>query len=534
METDVLIVGAGPCGLTLAHELLRRGLRPRLIDKNVRAAENTKALGVMSRTLELLTPSGLAKEMVGLGVKVPAFSIYSEGRQLARFDFARHVESAYPYVLMLPQPATEAVLTKHVEALGGQIERGTELVGLEQNEAGVEALLRHVDGGEERVQVRWLIGCDGAHSKVRHLVGATFVGKTFEQSFATGNVRMQWDVPNNQAFARLNRGNFIAYFPMPDGQHRFIIAYKPEEAPAGEITLEEIQRAIDACGPEGARATDPTWLARYQINQRKVDCYLWRHVVLVGDAAHIHSPIGAQGMNTGIQDAFNLGWKLALVAQGKAHERLLESYASERAEVGRQLLRNTGRLTDLALMHQPVATATRDAVAPHLTRLEKVQQIFTTNASELSIAYPRSPLAIEDGSEKAGSGQGAIKAGSRAPDGQICKGHENVPGRLYDLLNGDRHVLLLFGRRKEEVDGELRSALGGWRDWLDVYHILRGQPDGAGEEGVYYNPDDTLFERYGIEDEGAVLIRPDGYVAVRGRFGAEGSLRRYREWAGVE
>ncbi|GCE07351.1 FAD-dependent monooxygenase [Dictyobacter aurantiacus] len=534
MDTDVLIVGAGPCGLTLAHELLRRGLRPRLIDKNVMAAENTKALGIMSRTLELLTPSGMAEEMVGQGVRVPAFSIYSEGRQLARFDFARHVESAYPYVLMLPQPATEAVLTKHVEALGGQIERGSELVGLEQNAEGVEALLRHVDGSEEHVRARWLIGCDGAHSKVRHLIGATFVGKTFEQSFATGNVHMQWDVPNNQSFARLNRGNFIAYFPMPNGQHRFIIAYKPEEAPTGEITLDEIQRAIDACGPEGARASNPTWLARYQINQRKVDRYLWRHVVLVGDAAHIHSPIAAQGMNTGIQDAFNLGWKLALVAQGKAHERLLESYASERAEVGRQLLLNTGRLTDLALMHQPVATTTRDVLAPHLTRLEKVQQLFTTNASELSIAYARSPLTIEDGSEKVRSDHGSIKAGGRAPDGQICKGHEDMPGRLYDLLNGERHVLLIFGRRNGEVDGELRSALGGWRDWLDVYHILRGQPDGTGEEGVYYNPDDTLFERYGIEDEGVVLIRPDGYIAVRGRPVESDPLRRYVAWAGVE
>ncbi|GHO85770.1 FAD-dependent monooxygenase [Dictyobacter formicarum] len=522
---DVLIVGAGPCGLTLAHELLRRGIQPRIIEKNAAASQNTKALGVMTRTLELLTPSGIAGEMVAQGVKVPAFRVYSEGRQLACFDFTHHVDSAYSYVLTLPQPMTEEILAQHVVELGGNIERGVELINLEQQEEGVEVVLRHADGREERSRTRWLVGCDGAHSIVRHLVGATFVGRTLEQSFATGNVRMHWNVPSDRAFACLKRGDLIAYFPIPGGQHRVVIAYKPEDAPTGEITLDEIQRAIDACGPEGARVSDPTWLARYQINERRVDHYVWQHVVLVGDAAHIHSPVGGQGMNTGMQDAFNLAWKLALVVQGKASERLLESYASEREEVGRQLVQRTGLLTRLALMHQPLAIAARDMIIPHVTRLEKVQQAFTATMAELSIAYRHSPLTSEYHGEKTRSGHSPVKAGDRAPDGPVTIGTAKAPGRLYELLNGNRHVLLIFAHQKE-IGSELQNTLSEWQDWLDVYLIQRGQLDSEGEQ-AYYDPDGSLAQRYGIADEGLVLIRPDGYIALRSQPIATEPLQRY-------
>ncbi|GCE28743.1 oxygenase [Dictyobacter alpinus] len=526
-RSDVLIVGAGPVGLTLAHELLRRGIQPRLIDKNSLPAQNTKALGVMARTLELLTPSGVAGELVTQGVKVPAFSIYSEGRQLASFDFSRHVESAYPYVLMVPQPAVESVLAQHVEDLGGKIERGVELVSLQQYTDGVEVLLRGADGVEERVWTRWLIGCDGAHSSVRHLVGATFVGKTFEQSFATGNVRMHWDIPGNQAFARLNHGNFIAYFPMPDGQHRFIIAYKPEDAPTGDITLAEIQHAIDSCGPQGARASDPTWLARYQVNQRKVDRYVWQRVALVGDAAHIHSPIGAQGMNTGIQDAFNLGWKLALIVQGKSPSTLLDSYASERSAVGRQLLVATGRLTNLALLQQPLITATRDAIAPRLTQMKKIQATFTATAAELSVSYRHSPLASEYREEKVKPLQTLLKSGDRAPDGPVTIGTAKKPGSLYALLNGTRHVLLIFLHQDNQTARhKLQSTLSEWQDWLDVYPILRSQPHSKSKQ-AYYDPEGVLAARYGISDEGLILIRPDGYICLRSQPITVEPLQRY-------
>jgi 2-polyprenyl-6-methoxyphenol hydroxylase-like FAD-dependent oxidoreductase len=525
--TNILIVGAGPTGLTLAHELLRHGIKPRLIEKTPRASPNTKALGVMARTLELLAPSGITQEMLAQGLKVPIFSVFSQGRQLARFDFANGIESPYPFILMIPQHTTEGILTEHLVRKGGTIERGVELVSLTQRADGVEAVLRHTDGSEERTWTSFLIGCDGAHSTVRHLLGAPFVGTTVEQSFTTGNVRMHWDLPHDQALAYLNRGRLITYFPLPDGHHRFIIAYQPGEAPQGEVTLEEIQRAIDTCGPKGSRASDPGFLARYHVHQRKVEHYVHQRVILVGDAAHIHSPLGAQGMNTGMQDAMNLAWKLALVVQGRAPTCLLESYQIERAEVGTRLLQDDELLTRQTFMHHPLATATRDCTAKCLTQLPQTQQVITSTAAELRISYHHGPLVSEYRGEQVKSASSGVKVGDRAPNGPISPGKRTAPRKLYDLLTGTRHALLIFVQKLDEARSrEVQSQLSDWRDQLDVYPIRRLDPDGEGEQTLY-DPDGVLAERYGIADEGLVLIRPDGYISFRSQPIAGEPLQRY-------
>jgi 2-polyprenyl-6-methoxyphenol hydroxylase-like FAD-dependent oxidoreductase len=525
--SDILIVGAGPTGLTLAHELLRGGIQPRLIEKTPRASPNTKALGVMARTLELLAPSGITQEMLAQGVKVPIFSVFSQGRQLAHFDFANGIVSPYPFILMIPQHTTEGILIEHIVRKAGTIERDVELVSLTQRTDCIEVVLRHADGSEERTWTSFLIGCDGAHSTVRHLLDAPFVGTTDEQSFTTGNVRMHWDIPHDQALAYLNRGRLITYFPLPDGHHRFIIAYQPGEVPQGEVTLEEIQQAIDTCGPKGSRASDPSWLARYHVHQRKVDHYVHQRVMLAGDAAHIHSPLGAQGMNTGMQDAMNLAWKLALVMQGRAPARLLESYQIERSEVGTRLLQDDELLMRQAFMHHPLATATRDCVAPCMTQLPQTQQFITNTAAELSISYQHGPLVSEYRGEKVKSAPSRVKVGDRAPNGSISPGEQTAPRQLYDLLTGTRHALLIFTQKLDEaLIREVQSQLSDWRDLLDVYPIRRLDPDGEGEKTLY-DPGGVLAERYGIADEGLVLIRPDGYISFRSQPIAGEPLQRY-------
>jgi 2-polyprenyl-6-methoxyphenol hydroxylase-like FAD-dependent oxidoreductase len=525
--TDILIVGAGPTGLTLAHELLRHGIKPRLIEKKPRASPNTKALGVMARTLELLAPSGITQEMLAQGVKVPIFSVFSQGRQLARFDFANGIESPYPFILMIPQHTTEGILTEHVVRKACTIERGVELVSLTQRADGVEVVLRHADGSEERTWTSFLIGCDGAHSTVRHLLGAPFVGTTVEQSFTTGNVRMHWDIPHSQALAYLNRGRLMTYFPLPDGHHRFIIAYPPGEVPQEEVTLEEVQRAIDTCGPKGSRASDPSWLARYHVHQRKVDHYVHQRVILVGDAAHIHSPLGAQGMNTGMQDAMNLAWKLALVVQGRAPARLLESYQIERSEVGLRLLQDDELLTHQAFMHHPLATATRDRVAPCLAQLPQTQQVITSTAAELRISYHHGPLVSEYRGEKVKSASSRVNVGDRAPNGPITSGKRIAPRQLYDLFTGTNHTLLIFAHQRDEARSlEIQSLLANWWDLMEVYPILRQDPDGESEKTLY-DPDGVLAERYGIADEGLVLIRPDSYISFRSQPIVGEPLQRY-------
>jgi hypothetical protein len=347
------------------------------------------------------------------------------------------------------------------------------------------------------------------------------------QSFATGDIQMHWKMPHDQALAYLHRGHFIAYFPLPDGQHRFLMAYPAREAPQGEVTLDEVQQAIDICGPVGAWATNPRWLARYHVHQRRVERSVHQQVLLVGDAAHIHSPLAAQGMNTGIQDAINLAWKLALVAQERAPGCLLESYQAERAEVGRRLLQADALLTYLGSVHRPLATASRDRVASCLIRLPRMQQLIAREMAGLRISYQRGPLVLDYRGEKVRRVASAVRVGDRAPNGLLFSDRQTSSRQLYDLFTGAGHVLLIFAsQRAEERRREVQSVLASWSEFLEVISIS-GRAPPSEDDSTWYDPDGALAARYGIADEGLILIRPDGYISFRGQPIAAEPLRHY-------
>jgi len=532
---DVLIIGAGPVGLTLASDLRRRGISFRIIESAGQAVQQTKAVGVQARTLELLAKMGVANTAIERGLTTSLFSIYSEGKRLIRIDFKEHLrESPYPYVLLLPQNETEQVLTEYLQSQGAIIEWQRELVQLKQDEQGVEAALRHPDGAVERVRVGWLVGCDGAHSTVRHLLGLSFAGTSFEQSFASfavGNVRLTWDLSYDEIFAFLHRGNFIGYFPLADGRHRVVIAYAPDKAPTGEVTLEEIQQSIDTCGPQGARASEPAELTRFHVNQRRTEHYRSGRIFLAGDAAHIHSPIGAQGMNTGIQDALNLGWKLALVVKGQASARLLESYEAEREQVGEALLRGTDRTTHLALTRNPLLVALRDALAPILfSSLPASAHRLAETLAELNIVYAPSPIVVDQRDKK-----GTLRAGDRAPNALVRtrEGAESQP--LFEIFNSQRSILLMLAAHQEAAAverqwGEIVALLsGGYQETIEAYLVTEKATSGLEQEAHQILHDETgeLHQHYEAEQGGLVLIRPDGYIGFWGQFGATEPLRGY-------
>lgn len=529
---DVLIVGAGPVGLTLANDLLRRGIRCRIIDSAPQATQKTKALGIHAKTLELLAKMGVAHTAIERGLKSPGFSLYSDGKRLTRVNFEEHLlNSPYPYVLMLPQHETEKLLTEHLQSHGSAIEWQVELVQLTQDEQGVEAVLRHADGQEEHVRVGWLVGCDGAHSAVRHLLGLNFAGTTFEQSFAVGNVHMTWNLPYDEILAFVHRGNFIAYFPMVDGRHRVVIAYELDKAPTGEVTLEEIQQVIDTCGPAGARASDPADLTRFHVNQRRAEHYAQGRIFLAGDAAHIHSPIGAQGMNTGIQDALNLGWKLALTVKGQASSRLLESYEAEREQVGEALLHGTERATRMALTRNPLLLALRQALAPiFFSSLPRAAHRLAEALSEISIAYPHSPIAVDQRDNK-----GALHAGDRAPNALVRTGEGSAPQSLFEILTSERSILLVLTAQQEAAAvkqqwREIETLLApGYQEMIDAYLVTEKAASGSEQEGQHVLHDFTgeLHQRYDARQGGLVLIRPDGYIGFWGPFGATRELHTY-------
>jgi 2-polyprenyl-6-methoxyphenol hydroxylase-like FAD-dependent oxidoreductase len=529
---DVLIVGAGPVGLALVNDLRRRGIRCRIIDSAPQAGAATKALGIQAKTLELLAKMGVARTAIERGLTTSLFSIYSGGKRLIRIDFKEHLlNSPYPYVLLLPQDETEQVLTEHFQSQGGVIEWQRELVQLTQDEQGVEAVLRHPDGQEERVRVGWLVGCDGAHSTVRHLLGLNFAGTTFEQSFVVGNVRLTWDLSSDEIFAFLHQGNFIGYFPMTDGRHRVVIAYEPGKVLTGEVTLEEIQQSIDTCGPAGARASEPAELTRFHVNQRRTEHYAQGRIFLAGDAAHIHSPIGAQGMNTGIQDALNLGWKLALTVKGQASARLLESYETEREQVGEALLRGTDRTTRLALTRNPLLSALRDALTPILfSSLPAAAHRLAEALAEINIAYPQSPVTVDQRDNK-----GTLHAGDRAPNALVRTREGAEPQPLFEVFNSQRSILLVLTARQEAAAverqwGEIVALLsGGYQEMIEAYLVTEKATSGLEQEARQILHDFTgeLHQRYEAEQGGLVLIRPDGYVGFWGQFGATETLRGY-------
>jgi 2-polyprenyl-6-methoxyphenol hydroxylase-like FAD-dependent oxidoreductase len=470
MTQAVLIVGAGPVGLTLGIELTRYGVPVRIVDRADQRADESKALVIWSRTLELLDrqPGG-ATPFIEAGFKANAVSILSGGRLIGRVT-TDTVASPYPYALMIPQPETERLLEERLYSLGVKVERAVEVTSFEQREDGVDAVLRHAHGHEERTSADWLAGCDGAHSLVRHNAGATFAGDTMDSDWILADVHMHgYPVPDNEASVFWDKAGAFIAFPISPGRYR-LLADVPPSGSAQPLapTIDQVQAIVDERGPRGVTVLNPIWLAGFRINSRKVSSYRWGRAFLCGDAAHVHSPAGGQGMNTGMQDSFNLGWKLAAVAHGCASEALLDSYSTERSAVGDQELANTQRLTKAATLRNPVARVVRNALGHLLLGLSPIQHAVAENMTEISIGYPNSPLNV-------GSAHGL---------GGPLPGQRFVADRPFGADHLPKFALLAKG------DDEAKLILQPYADLLET--DLRHPPD----------------------DQGIWLVRPDGYIAA--------------------
>jgi len=445
MDAEVLIAGAGPVGMTLALALRRQGIAVRIVDKAAARTDKSKALVIWPRTLELLDIHGCAQLFVDAGVRVTGARILGEGRELAHAHFGL-TRSAYPYALMLPQSETEALLEQLLAAAGVQVERQVELLSFSDDGQRVSAQLRHADGRVEPASATWLAACDGAHSTVRHALGLPFDGDTLASDWVLADVQIDGELPNDELKICWATDGMLAFFPIGGRRFRVIadVGLAPDVTPPPP-TLAQVQALLDSRGPQGLRAHDAVWLNHFRINERKVKDYRHGRVFLAGDAAHVHSPAGGQGMNTGMQDAFNLAWKLALVMHGQATPALLDSYSPERSAIGDQVLRNAGNMTRAALLRNPLLRELRDLAASTLSRLPAIQQRIVDQLTELDLHYAHSPLSATP--------HGAAHhpaAGARAPDVAVVAA-DGTATRLHALLGGGRFVLLSVGVAATEL-----------------------------------------------------------------------------------
>jgi 2-polyprenyl-6-methoxyphenol hydroxylase-like FAD-dependent oxidoreductase len=462
MTKTVLVAGAGPVGLTMACELARYGVAVRIIDKAAQRTDKSKALVLWSRTLELLDRGGGSAPFIDAGFKVDAVNILAGGQVVGHVDMGS-VETPYPYALMLPQTDTERLLDERLQSLGVSVERQVELVSFKTLDDGIEAQLRHADGREETMSADWLIGCDGAHSAVRHGLNAPFTGETMDSDWMLADVHMRgYPCPDTGASVYWHRDGAFVIFPISPGRYRVLADLPPSGAEHPPTpTLEQVQAIINRRGPPGMVAFDPIWLAGFRINGRKVSKYRWGRVFLCGDAAHIHSPAGGQGMNTGMQDAFNLAWKLALVIRNAAADHLLDSFSPERSKIGDEVLKTAGRLTVVGTTKNPIAQTIRNVVGHVMLGLSPVQHAFADTMTQVSVGYPDSPI---NGPALSGSGP---KPGHRVVPaaGQLPPGSDAMP--LFALFAEQSAATTeLVKKFPGLIDPAIRPAFEGKGIWL--------------------------------------------------------------------
>ncbi|WP_369274345.1 FAD-dependent monooxygenase [Streptomyces sp. R11] len=496
---DVLVVGAGPTGLALAAQLRSYGTKFRIVDRSLDRVRESRALGIQPRTLEALAGFGVTDRLVARGNPAVRLSLHLARRTVSvpLFDIGV-TDTPYPFLLFLSQAETESVLVEHLAAGEVSIERGTELVRLERHGSHVACRLRGRDGTEEVVTARYVVGCDGAHSTVRAQAGIGFEGHAYPQTYLLADLEVDGLEPGS-VHSYMTGGGMVFFFPLVTPASWRMLAVRPADAADGEVTVPLLQRIAERYGADGLVLRDPVWMTDFRLHNRGATHYRSGPFFLAGDAAHIHSPAGAQGMNTGIQDALNLGWKLALGCRGAAPQELLETYASERAPVGREVRRFTDRAFAIGTSPHPVLRFAREQLAPRLAPLAvratmPRRRIFRT-VSELGIHYRRSPASTTG----ARAPRRGPQAGDRLPD---------RPHGLQARIAAPGWHLLLTGPPHLWADQRLAPLLDGRADLVTV-HRLGDRSPWPGVAQALVRPDGHL----GYVARGAELAGLHAYAA---------------------
>nr|ADE34483.1 SsfO2 [Streptomyces sp. SF2575] len=523
---DVLVVGAGPVGQTAAHELVRRGIRVRLIDGAAGPAVTSRATANHARTLETYYQMGILDDILPRGQKAEHFTMHRSGRELIKFDTDySHLPTRFPFTLQVDQVITEEVLRNRLRGYGVEVEWGVRLEEVVPGADSVTARLQHADGTAEEVTVPWLVGADGGHSAVRKQLGFELLGDSTE-TWLIADAVIEADLPRNSLHWLHVDGSTILLVPFPDpGKWRLLDTRDVAEADKPEVISARFADKLSRALGTKVVVKEPTWISVFTIQQRMVQQMRSGRCFVAGDAAHVHSPASGQGMNTGIQDACNLAWKLADVIKGHAADELLDSYPAERVPIGEVLLNSTRTATALVALRNaaapvalPLGLGFLRAVKP-LKR--KVERKMMAGMSGLLLHYAASPLTkpLPEAEQAAGIAPGHRVGCSLAAE-RTSAGWREMIAELAD----PRWVLLVFARdAKQAVDlradlEQLDEAYGGA---VSVRTVSPGDGDGL---HPLADPGSVLRSDIGAGPGDFALVRPDGYLCAKGAFGDRGNM----------
>ena len=513
-NTDVLIVGAGPTGLMLACQLAINKIPFRIIDKSEDHTTQSRALVVQARSLEIFDQMGISEAAILQGKIAKAIGAFFNGKKVLRVIVNEIGEglTKFPFFLMLEQSHTEAILIEFLRQRGREVERRTELKNLTQNSDEVISVLEHGNGNEETVRTRYVIGADGSHSIVREQLKIPFGGKTYEESLFVLDCKAEIDLPHDEMYLAFGKNALGGFFPITNGRWRILGNIPAQLEGKEEIKFEDIENGFAENVHIDVRLYDPQWISVYRSHHRYASTFRKGLCFIAGDAAHIHSPVGAQGMNTGLQDAFNLAWKLSLVLNRRAKDNLLDTYTEERISIARKLVRTTDRVFNVVTSGNLFLRTFRQYIIPVVLKLASpifkkskfFQQFAFKTASEIGIHYRKSLL-----SQNASLGpflRHAPRPGDRLPYFQF-KDENGDEINIQDKMRNKLFCLFVFS---DKIPGELIAATEPFTDFFSLEII------------PFTKQTKTLYKRFGIKDKGCYLVRPDMYIAYRAtKFTAE-------------